>query len=139
MKTQATTVAYNGRAFMITGDSGVGKSALALALIERGAVLIADDITEIANGIAYAPTRYKGWLEVRGIGLVSGFPVCDQAPIVAEIRITEDKPERLPQSQPTNVPVFYLWAHDKNQTDKVVLIDKLLEEKLTLEWEKEKK
>jgi len=133
MKKQATTIALNGRAFMVTGPVGVGKSALALALIERGAVLISDDVTEVRDGIAYAPEKQKGWLEVRGIGLVSGFPVCAQAPIVAEIKITEDKPERYPEPTAGKIPVFYLWAQDTNQADKVMLIDKILEKKLTLE------
>ena len=133
MKIQATTIALNGRAFVLKGSVGVGKSALALALIERGATLVSDDITEIKNGIAYAPKQKKGWLEVRGIGLVSGFPVCEKAPIVAEIRIVEEKPERCPAPATKERPVFYLWAQDGNKADKVMLIEKVLEKKLTLE------
>ena len=133
MKIQATTIALNGRAFVIKGPVGIGKSALALALIERGAVLVSDDVTEVKNGIAYAPERQRGWLEVRGIGLVSGFSVCEQAPIVAEIQLMENKPERCPEPSTEKIPVFYLWAQDANQADKVMLIDKILERELTLE------
>ena len=118
---------------MITGPAGIGKSALALALIERGATLIADDITEVDNGTAYAPTHHQGWLEVRGIGLISGFPVCEHAPVAAEICLTEDKPDRYPQKSKTNIPVFYLWAQDTNQADKVIIIDKVIKKELIQE------
>ena len=69
MKIQATSVELNGRAYVIIGESAAGKSTLALALINRGAKLIADDVTEIRENTAYAPQAYQGWLEVRGVGL----------------------------------------------------------------------
>ena len=40
-----TCVEINGEAILIKGDPGVGKSSLALQLIDRGALLIADDQT----------------------------------------------------------------------------------------------
>ena len=40
---QVRAVAIDGRALLIEGEPGVGKSSLALALIERGAILIGDD------------------------------------------------------------------------------------------------
>ena len=40
---QATCVAIEGRGLMIEGSPGSGKSSLALALIDRGAMLIGDD------------------------------------------------------------------------------------------------
>ena len=126
MKQQATTVELNGRALMITGPSGSGKSSLALALIERGARLIADDVTEVRDGVAYAAETHRGWLEVRGIGLVSGFPVCDRAPVAAEIRLSAEKPDRLPPKPSSPVPVFHLWAQDSRSVDKVMVIDRLL-------------
>ena len=118
---------------MITGPSGIGKSALALALMGRGATLISDDLTDIDDGIAYAPTHHRGWLEVRNIGLISGFSVCNQAPLAAEIRLTEEKPDRHPPTPTTEIPVFHLWAHDVNLADKVILIDKILNKQLFLE------
>ena len=133
MKRQATTVVLNGRAFMITGSSGSGKSALALALIGRGALLLSDDLTEVQDGMAYAPSVHRGWLEVRGIGLVSGFPVCEKAPLAAEIHLSDHKPERLPPQEDTPIPVFHLWTQDKNPADKVMLIDRLLAGERTIE------
>jgi len=45
---QATAVAINGRAVLIEGPPGAGKSTLALALIDRGAVLVGDVVGPIA-------------------------------------------------------------------------------------------
>ena len=45
-----------GMGVLITGDSGVGKSKLALELISRGHGLVADDVEEMAR-IAGPPSR----------------------------------------------------------------------------------
>lgn len=65
-----------GMGVLITGDSGVGKSELALELISRGHGLVADDVVEMAR---IAPTTIEGrcpgmlrdFLEVRGLGLLN--------------------------------------------------------------------
>ena len=65
-----------GMGVLITGDSGVGKSELALDLISRGHGLVADDVVELAR---IAPTTIEGtcpgmlrdFLEVRGLGLLN--------------------------------------------------------------------
>jgi HPr kinase/phosphorylase len=65
-----------GIGVLITGDSGVGKSELALELISRGHGLVADDVVELAR---IAPTTIEGrcpgmlrdFLEVRGLGLLN--------------------------------------------------------------------
>ena len=63
-----------GTGVMVTGSSGVGKSELALDLIKRGHVLIADDIVEysrIHNEIyCESPDNLKKMLEVRGLGVL---------------------------------------------------------------------
>ncbi len=60
---------------LLLGDSGAGKSDLALRLIHDGALLVADDRTVIAvkqGGLAAAaPTSIKGLIELRGIGIVA--------------------------------------------------------------------
>ncbi|MDR1351397.1 MAG: HPr(Ser) kinase/phosphatase [Zoogloeaceae bacterium] len=61
---------------LILGDSGVGKSELALELISRGHGLVADDVVEFAR---IAPSTLEGrcpgmlqdYLEVRGLGLLN--------------------------------------------------------------------
>ena len=65
-----------GMGVLITGDSGVGKSELALELISRGHGLVADDVVEMAR-IAPAtiegrcPGMLRDFLEVRGLGLLN--------------------------------------------------------------------
>lgn len=64
-----------GKGVLIMGDSGMGKSELALELIKRGHVLVADDrviTSRIHNQIiGNAPELLKGVLEVRGIGIIN--------------------------------------------------------------------
>ena len=81
----AGAVAIGGRAVLIAGASGSGKSDLALRLIDRGARLVSDDYTliEAKDGrlLACAPERIAGRMEVRGVGIVemealSDVPVC---------------------------------------------------------------
>ena len=65
-----------GVGVLITGDSGVGKSELALELISRGQGLVADDVVEISRVAATTlegrcPPLLKDFLEVRGLGLIN--------------------------------------------------------------------
>ncbi len=65
-----------GMGVLITGESGIGKSELALELVSRGHGLVADDVVELART---APTTIEGrcpgmlkdYLEVRGLGLLN--------------------------------------------------------------------
>ena len=63
-----------GRGIMITGKSGIGKSELALDLINRGHMLVADDridVTRVHTSImCTAPKLLKRMLEIRGLGIV---------------------------------------------------------------------
>jgi len=65
-----------GLGVLITGDSGVGKSELALELISRGHGLVADDVVEFSR-IAVTtlegrcPLLLKDFLEVRGLGVLN--------------------------------------------------------------------
>ena len=72
---QATCVAIGGRGVLIEGPPGAGKSSLALALIDRGAVLVGDDgvLLSPRDGRLYANPHpnIAGLLEVRGVGLVT--------------------------------------------------------------------
>lgn len=63
-----------GLGILITGDSAIGKSELALEMIRRGHTFLADDRVEIArvqNELrCRAPILLKGMLEIRGIGII---------------------------------------------------------------------
>jgi len=93
-----SSVAIDGRAVLIEGESGAGKSDLALRLIDRGATLISDDYTLLqrAGGelIASPPDTIAGKIEVRGLGLLETAYV-EKIPVALLIRLT-DAPERLP-------------------------------------------
>lgn len=61
---------------LITGDSQIGKSELALELISRGAGLVADDIVELYQVgpetiQGRCPPLLRDFLEVRGIGVLN--------------------------------------------------------------------
>ena len=94
----ATCVAIRARAVLIEGRSGTGKSDLALRLIDRGAVLVADDQTEVRTeqGVLYAgpPVTIAGQLEIRGVGIVH-LPYLERAPVALAVRI--GAPERMPE------------------------------------------
>ena len=72
----ATTLDVKGVGVMLRGDSGVGKSECALALIERGHSLVADDLTVIKvlderELIASSRPLNRGYMECRGIGIIN--------------------------------------------------------------------
>lgn len=95
----ATTVAIDGRAVLIEGPSGSGKSDLALRLIDRGAKLVADDQTLVmrtpAGLVARPPRTIEGKMEVRGVGIVT-MPHLAEAPVALLVRL-EPEPPRLPE------------------------------------------
>lgn len=63
-----------GEGVMITGDSGVGKSEVAIELIMRGHRLVADDAVELrriaGDLIGTAPEMIRNYMELRGIGVI---------------------------------------------------------------------
>ena len=72
----ATTLDLKGIGVMIRGDSGIGKSECALALIERGHSLVADDLTCIRlmderELLASSRALNRGYMECRGIGIIN--------------------------------------------------------------------
>nr|WP_314445602.1 HPr kinase/phosphatase C-terminal domain-containing protein [uncultured Sphingomonas sp.] len=87
----ASTVAIDGRAVVITGISGSGKSDLALQLIDRGFTLVADDQTIIQKRgtrlHASAPPTIRGKLEIRGIGIVE-MPIVEDVPVALVVELT---------------------------------------------------
>ncbi|MFA7438178.1 HPr(Ser) kinase/phosphatase [Castellaniella sp.] len=64
-----------GLGVLITGESGLGKSELALELISRGHGLVADDAVELSRTAPHfvegqCPPLLQNLLEVRGLGLL---------------------------------------------------------------------
>lgn len=94
----ATCVAIGGRAVLLAGISGIGKSDLALRLIDRGAVLVSDDYTLIkridGKLLATAPATIAGKMEVRGLGIVA-MPFVADAPVALVVDLF-DMVDRMP-------------------------------------------
>ncbi|HVL78846.1 MAG TPA: aldolase [Sphingomicrobium sp.] len=100
----ASTVAIEGRAVLITGISGSGKSDLTLRLLDRGFALVSDDQTIVRRDgdrlIAAPPPTIAGKLEIRGLGIVdmdwlSDVPVALLVELTSDIqRIPDDSRER---------------------------------------------
>lgn len=103
----ATAVAIDGRAVLLRGPSGSGKSDLALRLIDAGARLVADDQSELVrlgNAIVVRPpAAIAGLLEVRGIGIIRLEPlmeaplalIADLVPVEAVERLPSTRSERI--------------------------------------------
>ncbi|OGV41415.1 MAG: HPr(Ser) kinase/phosphatase [Lentisphaerae bacterium GWF2_57_35] len=75
VRAQGTMVDILGIGVLLEGEPGIGKSETALALIERGHSLVADDITVLRRdnagailGSAVEITRYH--MEIRGLGII---------------------------------------------------------------------
>jgi serine kinase of HPr protein (carbohydrate metabolism regulator) len=100
----ASCVALDGRAVLITGISGSGKSDLSLRLLDRGFILVSDDQTIVRKSgeklIATAPATIAGKLEIRGVGIVEMETVKDvQVALLVELtsdiqRMPDDSRER---------------------------------------------
>ncbi len=71
----ASCVALGPRGVLIRGKAGVGKSDLALRLMDGGAQLIADDQVEVTPQggqlVASCPASIRGLIEVRHVGLLA--------------------------------------------------------------------
>lgn len=111
-----TAIAFAGRAALIRGPSGSGKSDLALRCLAHPpfagvlapAQLVADDQAEIERDggrlIVRAPPTIRGKLEVRGLGILE-FPSAEQADLGLIVELVA--PQFVPR-MPDPVPVVLL-------------------------------
>lgn len=112
----ATAVAFDGKALVITGPSGSGKSSLALQLMAYGAALIADDrvtlITDQQNLVATSPTTIAGLIEARQIGVLNAEPA-PPSPVVLAVDLGQTETERVPEHRTVtwlNHKIPLLWG-----------------------------
>jgi len=110
IRIHATAVAIDGRAVLLRGASGAGKSDLALRLIDAGARLVTDDQSELFRRdeaiFVRPPKRISGLIEVRGIGIVR-IDAMAEAPVVLIVDlVASDQVERLPERR--REPLFGL-------------------------------
>jgi HPr kinase/phosphorylase len=71
-----TLTDIKGIGTLICGESGVGKSECALALIERGHSLVADDLTHVQRLsdrelVGTSAELSRGYMECRGLGIIN--------------------------------------------------------------------
>lgn len=114
---QATCVRMGQRGVLIEGAPGSGKSSLALALVDRGAVLVGDDslLLEVRAGRLHAHPHpaTRGLLEVRNVGLLS-LPVAEAVPVALLLRLSPQAP-RFVETPPREtvlgiaLPTIALW------------------------------
>ena len=111
----ASCVALSGRALLIAGASGRGKSALALQMMALGAALVADDRVALRRAgdavLAGAPPAIAGLIEARGLGLLHADPA-GPVPVFALLDLDRTEPDRLPPARETDLlgqSVPLLW------------------------------
>ncbi len=96
----STSVVIDDNGVLILGDSGSGKSDLALRLIDSGATLISDDISicrKNSNNIyLYCPPEIKGLLEVREIGIIT-VPFVERIKLRLVVNLKSNNNERFPK------------------------------------------
>jgi serine kinase of HPr protein (carbohydrate metabolism regulator) len=101
----ASSVAIGGRAVLIGGRPGTGKSDLSLRLIDRGALLISDDYTIVRRvkgvALASAPATILGKIELRGVGIVE-LDTAQEVPAALFVDLDE-RPERQPEPGETRL------------------------------------
>jgi serine kinase of HPr protein (carbohydrate metabolism regulator) len=130
----ASTVATGGRAVLISGPSGSGKSDLTLRLLDRGFTLVSDDQTIVRRDgdrlVSSAPPTIKGKLEIRGIGIVD-MDTVDDVPIALYVELTSEI-VRLPDDRRerpvlgVNLPLISVDAQTASAASKVALaLDRL--------------
>lgn len=96
----ASCVAIDGRAVLITGQSGAGKSSLALQLIAMGAGLVADDRTVLVRKgdalLADVPPAIAGLIEAREVGILR-LAQAGPTPVALCVDLDCTETARLPQ------------------------------------------
>jgi serine kinase of HPr protein (carbohydrate metabolism regulator) len=125
----ASTVAIDGRAVVILGPSGSGKSDLALRLLDRGFTLVSDDQTVVKKDgerlVASAPPNIAGKLEIRGIGIVdmdtvTNIPVALLVELTSEIQRLPDESRERPLLG-VRLPLISIDAMTASAPSKVAL------------------
>jgi len=120
---------------LIEGESGAGKTSLAMGLIETfnslgvQSILVSDDqaLLNVIEGtlIAKAPTSIAGKIEIRGFGIAS-VPYSDSAKISLLVKLIEDiKIERMPKVETktllgVSLPVLNLPIRHEAQAIRIV-------------------
>ena len=114
---QASCVVIGARAILIEGAPGSGKSSLALALIDRGALLVGDDGVwlEPVEGRLWAqpPPHTAGLIEIRNLGLIP-MAMAGPAPVALIVALDPQAPRFIDAPEKAeraghDLPLIRLW------------------------------
>ena len=98
-KFHSTSVVIEDLGILIRGQSGSGKSDLALRLIDSGATLISDDLTICKKSgdylYLYPHPKTQGLLEVRELGIMT-VPYVENVRLFLVVELVEEEFERMP-------------------------------------------
>lgn len=113
---------------LLLGESGSGKSDLALRLIDAGAKLVADDRVNISiqndQMLASPVSALKGKMEIHGVGILSMKYIHNTVLTIAVTLVPRESVERLPEPawytrEDIRIPVFSLHAFDASTPAKI--------------------
>lgn len=86
-----TLLEIYGIGVLIIGKSGVGKSELAIDLIKKGHIFVADDAVEVSqignNVIGRSPKLTSGFIEIRGLGILDFYKTFGYHKSISSTRI----------------------------------------------------
>jgi len=131
----ATAVAIDGEAVLFRGPPGVGKSDLALRLIDAGGRLVADDQAVLRRAgdqvLVRAPSVIAGLIEIHGFGIVR-VETMDEAPLALIVDLLPSgRIERMPERRDEAVlglaiPLIALAPFEASAVAKLRLIRRAL-------------
>lgn len=134
-----TSIALGENGLLITGESGSGKSDLALRLIDSGATLISDDQTicmkKETSIHLFSMEKIYGLIEIRGIGLMK-VPYIENIKLSMIIQLVDKEIDRLPKIRKKkllglNFPLIKIFSKEASAVAKIKL--KLYEEEYNCE------
>ena len=132
-RVHSSAIVLEDNGILIIGDSGSGKSDLALRLIDSGATLISDDITicEKKKNLIYlsAPLETRGLLEVREVGIIT-VPFVEGIILRMIVKLEAGGLERIPQKNKYKIfglKIPMLTINGKNSSSVVKVKVKLNE------------
>lgn len=127
---RGSSIAIDQHGILLRGDSGVGKSDLALRLIDGGATLISDDYTVVENRqghlFASAPEAIQGLFEVRGLGVLQWSETTTARLVAIFDLVPKLTVDRLPEPNVTDIlgfmiPCFRLAPCEPSAPNKIRL------------------
>lgn len=131
LRIHATAVAIDGRAVLLRGQPGAGKSDLALRLIDAGAQLVTDDQSELFRRddmiFVRPPRRISGLFEVRGVGILRIEALAEAPVVLIADLVAPDQVERMPERRREpllglSLPVIALAPFEASTPAKLRLI-----------------